>query len=1077
MCEKITSPVDVSSPVNVTDGELICLLVDNIHDYAIFATDPNGLVLNWNVGSERLLGYSEGEIIGQPVDRFFTREDIESGVPRREMVKALETGRGEDERWHVRKDGSRFWSCGTISPLLDEEQKILGFANIMRDRSEQKHMADALKEALATAEKLEHDRWAVETRFTSLVKHVKDHTIFTMDVGGRITSWNESAERTLGYSESEILGQPFSIIFTPEDIQGGAPEREIRIAKEAGQADNICWQLRKGGERFWAVGIVTPMRDADGKLVGYSKILRDMTEQKRMEEELQRAHDGVEAKVREQTAELRTANDELQAATVAQKLQGELLRKNQEQFAELTTHLHQCLWTFDVVKDRFLYVSPGYEKIWGRSCQICLDDPGTFMDVIHSLNRELLTREGDDMNSTGSIDVERSVVRPDGSERRVWIRGYPITSEGHTLRLVGIVEDITEKWKLVQERDTLLSRLEIHIERMPLAYVLTGPDVRVLAWNPAAEKIFGFTAAEVLGQHPFDVIVSPISQAAADENIARLQTGDMDAHGEYENLTKDGRTITCEWYNTPILGEQGEFLGCISLAQDITLRREAEKKLQLRDRAIQAVSQGILITDPNQPDDPIIYASPGFERMTGYSAEEVLGKNCRFLQGKDTAPEANAVLREAFREGLECSVEILNYRKDGTEFWNALFITPVRDKDHRLAYFVGVHADVTDRRVLEQAFHQSQRMEAIGQLAGGVAHDFNNLLTIISGHSEILLSTLESKDPLRESAKAISDAGELAASLTRQLLAFSRQAVLETRVLNLNELVLETEKMLRRLIGEDILLTAVLDPQISCVKVDPHQLDQVLMNLSINARDAMPRGGRLTLQTKNVTFEEDHADVPAGRYVMLAVSDSGGGMTPEVKPRIFEPFFTTKDLGKGTGLGLAVVHGIVTQSGGHIGFSSELDHGTTFKLYFPAVEETPTVAKPVPVLSDVRGNETVLLVEDEDSVRGLAQLVLKSRGYIVLAAGDGLEALRTIEQYQGEIDLLFTDVVMPGMGGIELAETLRPRFPQMRVLFSSGYTDNSVLRHGILEKEVAFLQKPYTAQTLTVKVRQLLDHA
>lgn len=915
--------------------------------------------------------------------------------------------------------------------------------------------------------------------FRLLVDNVKGHAIFMMDTDGRIISWNRSAEQTLGYSESEILGEPFSIIFTPKDILEGAPEREIRTARETGQADNICWHLRKGGQRFWAVGMVTPMRDANGTLIGYSNILRDMTEQKLVEEERQRAHDEIERQVREQTIALRTANDELRAGSIAQKAQEELLTKSQEQLGELTAHLHQCLWAFDVVEDRVLYISPGYAKIWGRSCQLCLDDPGAFMELIQSLNREMLSLQADAGESAGSIDVERSIFRPDGSERRVWIRGYPVTEGDRTVRLVGIVEDITEKWQLIQERNALLNRLQIHIERMPLAYILTGPDLRFLAWNPAAERTFGFTEDEMLGKHLFEVIVSPSSRDAAGNNAERLKAGDMDAHGEYENLTKDGRTIICEWYNTPLLGEKGEFLGCISLAQDITARRESEKKLQLRGRAIQAVSQGILITDSNQPDDPIIYASPGFERMTGYTAQEVLGRNCRFLQGEQTAPETLDVLREAVREGRECSVEILNYRKDGTEFWNALFVTPVRDEDHRLAYFVGVQADVTDRRALEQAFHQSQKMEAVGQLAGGVAHDFNNLLTIISGYSEILLSKLEANDPLREPVNAISEAGTLAASLTRQLLAFSRKAVLDTKVLDLNEVVNETKKMLRRLIGEDILLTALLDPQISRVKLDPSQLDQVLMNLSVNARDAMPRGGKVTIETKNVEFSDEdthpHIDVPAGRYVMLAVSDSGSGMPSDVTSHVFEPFYTTKEVGVGTGLGLAVVHGIVTQSGGYIEVFSELNRGTTFKLYFPAIEENVTVAKPVAVADDVRGSETVLLVEDEDSVRGLAQIVLKARGYMVLTASNGREALRAIEQHGGSIDLLLTDVVMPTMGGVELAETLRPRFPHMRVLFCSGYTDDSVLRHDILEDGVGFLQKPYSAQTLAAKVRQLLD--
>jgi signal transduction histidine kinase/CheY-like chemotaxis protein len=390
--------------------------------------------------------------------------------------------------------------------------------------------------------------------------------------------------------------------------------------------------------------------------------------------------------------------------------------------------------------------------------------------------------------------------------------------------------------------------------------------------------------------------------------------------------------------------------------------------------------------------------------------------------------------------------------------------------------------DMTERKLLEEQLRQAQKLEAIGRLAGGIAHDFNNILTVIKGYTGLLLQDLDAHNPLTADIDQIAKSAERAAALIRQLLAFSRKQVLQPQPLDLNNLVVDVEKMLRRLIGEDIELITLLGSELEQVKADPGQLEQVILNLATNARDAMPQGGKLTIETKNIyldkTFARRHVGVKAGPYIMLAMSDTGSGMDQETRSHIFEPFFTTKDQGQGTGLGLATVHGIVTQSGGHIGVYSEPGQGTTFKVYLPRTEEPASSAKPKlqrPRLPKP-GSETVLLVEDEPLVREFARRTLLNEGYNVLEASHGAEAIRVAQQYLGLIDLLITDIVMPGgMSGRQVVERLTLLRREMKVLYISGYMDDALVRHGIFEADVAFLQKPFSPDRLAGKVREVLD--
>lgn len=514
------------------------------------------------------------------------------------------------------------------------------------------------------------------------------------------------------------------------------------------------------------------------------------------------------------------------------------------------------------------------------------------------------------------------------------------------------------------------------------------------------------------------------------------------------------------------------------LTRELLESRVLDEAYQLQVKAFDAFLQGVTITDPSRPDNPVVYANEGFCRLTGYTKEEILGQNCRILQGAETSQDTIAMIRDAVREVRPCFVEILNYRKDGKPFWNALSIAPIFD-DGKLTHFVGVQTDISAFKQMELQLRQSQKMEAIGHLAGGVAHDFNNLLTVINGCCEMLRMTQALPDETKTLVDEVHRAGERAATLTRQLLAFSRKTVLQSRVLNLNELVTDFHRLLGRLIGEDIHIVTEFRADPAMVTVDPGQIEQALMNLVVNARDAMPQGGTLTISTRDIYLDEEynriHADVKPGRYVLLEVTDTGHGMDKATLTRIFEPFFTTKPVGEGTGLGLAMVYGIIKASGGHAAVESEPGRGTTFHLFIPAANEPETAPLQPSRDSKSTGTETVLLVEDEDGVRKLARQALESRGYRVLEAADGETALRLCHQHKGAIDLLLSDVVMPRMGGRELREHMASINPHTRVIFTSGYTDDAVVRHGVLQAESDFLQKPFTVHALLRKVREVLD--
>ena len=769
------------------------------------------------------------------------------------------------------------------------------------------------------------------------------------------------------------------------------------------------------------------------------------------------------------------------------------LRESEDRYRQLIDNMDQVVYAGEFEDDSIMgpltFVSAQIRELTGHDPQDFLSDHGLFSRLIHPEDRGSVAESARCAFAEGRAARRRYRARNVRTGEYRWLEDTlvpQLRADGGAPGFFGTARDITDRVRTEHELAAQQRFLRQIIDQNPSLIFVKDAEGRFTLANQAIADAFGTTVADLIGKTDADfnpnaeqvrafrrddleVIESQREKVIAEESLT-------DAHGQLR------------WFSAvkrPLTGPDGGAGQVLGVSTDITERKRAEEALrQAQERYLRASEIAkVGVWDWDLATDEL-YVDPMLKGLLGFTDDEIPNHADEWAKRihPDDSEEVRAVARAHVNgETRELEVEHRLLHKDGSLRWFLARGRVIRDATGTPSRVVGTYMDVSDRRRLEEQFRQSQKLEAVGRLAGGVAHDFNNMIAVITGYGELVRGRLGDEHPERRRLDEILKAAERAAGLTQQLLAFSRKQVLQPRVVDLNGVLGGIEAMLRRLIGEDVDLKIVLGAGVRRVKADPGQLEQLIMNLAVNARDAMPRGGRLIIETGEVELDDSyfrsHADGRPGSHVMLAVSDTGHGMDQQTQARIFEPFFTTKEDGKGTGLGLSTVHGIAQQSGGHVTVYSEVGHGTTFKVYLPVTSaEADTARRDVAVGgATLRGSERVLLVEDDAALRRLVHEVLDTAGYAVLQAASLEEAETVLATGGVEVDLVLADVIMPGGSGREVGERLARLRPGIRILYMSGYTREALGHHGVLESGVHVLEKPFTAERLLATLRTALD--
>jgi two-component system, cell cycle sensor histidine kinase and response regulator CckA len=878
-------------------------------------------------------------------------------------------------------------------------------------------MAEARATLSGKAAKLK----GMRVKDTLIVLDTVDEGYLRFDGESRLTFANQAAGLILGKSRTKLLGKKLG------DICPLSEDRPFEDACRRAMADHVAGTFEHYLESNHQWYAVTALPDSGGGIVVR---FADITHH---------------------------------------KLTEDALRKSEEKFSKAFRSSPVPMAIVDVDKNScFLDINESFERVTGFRRDEIIGRTSTELGLYSDL-RDLQESRKRLMAEGGYRNLEFRFRKKNGDLLVGLISAEQIELAGSVCAIATAV-DVTESRRAaqaLQESEELYRQLfEVESDAILLVDRESGT---LLAANAAASSLYGYSRDELLSMNRIHLSAEPEETIRATMEMRTFIP--LRWHRK-----KDGTVFPVE-----ISGCYFDLKGrsvFVSAIRDITNRKLIEEALKKSEekfsKAFHSNPTAIVIADLSNRS--YLEVNPTFEQATGYRRDEVVGHDWADLCLWTDPLVRDKVVVELLREGSIRNFEYRFRKKHGEEGVGLLSAELMEIDGKQCAITTTV--DITERLHLESQLRQAQRLESVGRLAGGVAHDFNNLLTIINGYSRLILNALQPSDPLHSYAQEVSKAGDHAAALTKQLLAFSRKQILEPRLLDVNTVVKETGRMLRRLIGEDIELTTKLDPFLGQVMVDPDQIHQVIMNLVVNARDAMPDGGKLGITTENTVVDESfptaHPDALPGKYVVMTVTDNGLGMDERTLQSAFEPFFTTKEHGKGTGLGLSTVYGIVRQSGGWLDVRSEVGRGSSFKVYIPRVEAGPTPVPAATTSKALRGGETVLVVEDQEAVRELSKTILEEYGYHVLEATNGDEALTFVEQHPDEIDLLLADVILPGMNGMDLSIRLRELRPKLKVLFTSGYPADVIARRGVLERDVAYLPKPLSPETLVAKVREVL---